>query len=274
MSLRGRTVLLTGAARGIGRATAVRLATEGADLVLTDIGRDDPDVPYPLGRTDQLERTARSCREQGASVLTAGMDVRSQDAVDKVVTQALERFGRIDVAVSNAGIGAPAGKATHEFTSAEWSVVLDVNLSGPWRVLKAVAPVMLAQGAGSIINISSTAGLVGYRLFATYVASNHGLIGLTRSAALDYAPFGIRVNAVCPGPVGDDDALECRMTAVVAQALGLSYEEQEAVDLESVPTESLVQPADVAGAVAWLAGDDSRRVTGSVVTVDSGYTVR
>ncbi|MFE6194494.1 SDR family oxidoreductase [Streptomyces sp. NPDC057838] len=274
MGLRDKTVLVTGAARGIGRACAVRAAEEGADVVLTDIGEDLPEIPYALGSADQLEETARLCRKNGAAVFVTTADVRSGSAVAAAVTAAVERFGRIDVLINNAGVGAPSGKATHEFTEEEWRTVLDVNLSGPWHLISAVAPVMVAQRSGSIVNVASTAGLVGYRHFAGYVASKHGLVGLTKAAALDYAPMNIRVNALCPGPVRDDPAMDGQMTAVVADALGISYEEQEAVYLESVATDSLVDPADVAGAAIWLAGDDSRKVTGSVVRVDAGFTAR
>ncbi|MEU3597308.1 SDR family oxidoreductase [Streptomyces sp. NPDC006798] len=274
MALREKTVVITGAARGIGRACAVRAAEEGADLVLVDISGDLPEIPYPLGSADQLERTARLCREHGASVLVAPADVRSAEAVASAITAAVDRFGRIDALINNAGVGAPSGRPAHEVTEEEWRVMLEVNLSGPWRLITAVAPVMLAQRAGSIVNVASTAGVVGYRHFAGYVASKHGLVGLSKAAALDYAPANIRVNALCPGPVRDDPAVDGQMTAVVADALGISYEEQEAVYLESVATDSLVDPADVAGAAVWLAGDDSRMVTGTVVTVDAGFTAR
>jgi NAD(P)-dependent dehydrogenase (short-subunit alcohol dehydrogenase family) len=274
MRLAGKTVVVTGAARGIGRACAVRAAEEGADVVLIDVDGHLPGVPYTLGSANQLETTADLCRKNGASVLVATADVRSLERLQEVAADVVDRFGQIDVVINNAGIGAPAGKAAHEFDEDEWTIVLDVNLSGPWRVIKAFAPTMVEQKSGSIINVSSTAGLVGYRHFAGYVASKHGLIGLTKTAALDYAPLGIRVNALCPGPVRDDPAMEGQMTAVVADALGITYEEQEAVYLESVPTNALVDPSDVAGAAVWLASDDSRRVTGTVITVDSGFAAR
>lgn len=274
MGLHEKTIVITGAARGIGRACAVRAAEEGADVVLIDIAGDLSEIPYALGSADQLEQTARLCRKNGASVLVATADVRSRAAVTSAITAAADRFGQIDVLINNAGVGAPSGKAAHDFSEEEWRAVLDVNLSGAWNLIAAVAPVMVAQRSGSIINVASTAGLVGYRHFAGYCASKHGLVGLTKAAALDYAPLNIRVNALCPGPVRDDPAVDGQMTSVVADALGISYEEQEAVYLESVATNSLVDPADVAGAAMWLAGDDSRSVTGTVVAVDAGFCAR
>ena len=134
MRLSGKTVVITGAARGIGRACAVRLAEEGADLMLFDIAGDLPDVPYPLGSADQLAETALLCRKAGAAVCTVQGDVRDPAAAAAVAEDALERFGRIVVLVNNAGIAAPSGKAVHEIEEAEWSVMLDVDLFGAWRM--------------------------------------------------------------------------------------------------------------------------------------------
>ncbi|MFE5909377.1 mycofactocin-coupled SDR family oxidoreductase [Streptomyces wedmorensis] len=274
MRLSRKTVLITGAARGLGRACALRFAEEGADLALLDVAADIADVPYPLGTSDQLEATARLCRERGAAVLAARADVRQQEQIDAAVADAVDRFGRIDVLVNNAGIAAPSGKASHEITEDEWRVMLDVDLSGAWRMIKAVAPSMARQRSGSIVNISSTAGLVGYRYFAGYVAAKHGLIGLTKGAALDYAALQIRVNALCPGQVREEPALEGRMLSEVARSLGVAPEDQETAFLESQPMNALVNPEDVSSAALWLASDDSRQVTGSVVTVDGGFSTR
>lgn len=274
MRLSQKTVLITGAARGLGRACALRFAEEGADLALLDVAADIADVPYPLGTADQLEATARLCRERGASVLTARADVRQQKEIDAAVADTLDRFGRIDVLVNNAGIAAPSGKASHEISEDEWRVMLDVDLSGAWRMIKAVAPSMAKQRSGSIVNISSTAGLVGYRYFAGYVAAKHGLIGLTKAAALDYAALQIRVNALCPGQVREEPALEGRMLSEVARSLGVAPEDQETAFLESQPMNALVNPEDVSSAALWLASDDARQVTGSVVTVDGGFSTR
>lgn len=274
MRLTGKTVLITGAARGLGRATALACAMEGADLMLVDICAGLPAVPYPLGTASQLEHTATLCREAGAAVLTTGADIRDTAAVRSAVALTLDRFGRIDVVVNNAGIVAPSGKPVHETSEDEWSLMIDVNLSGAWRVIREVGKAMSDQHSGSIINVASTAGLVGYRHFAGYVAAKHGVIGLTKAAALDYAPMKVRVNAVCPGSVRDDAKVEGRMLAEIATALDVPVDEHEQTFAEAQPMNALIEPEDIAGAVVFLASDDSKQMTGSVLTVDGGFTVR
>ena len=274
MRLHGKSVLVTGAARGLGRATALACAAEGADLTLLDICADLPGVPYPLGTPGQLEHTAALCREKGAAVLTASADIRDLRAVREAVVLAEDRFGRIDVAVNNAGIAAPSGKPVHEIDEAEWSLMIDVDLSGAWRVIREVGKAMSARRAGSIVNVASTAGLVGYRHFAGYVAAKHAVIGLTKAAALDYAPTKVRVNAVCPGSVRDDPQAEGRMLAEIARALEVPVDEHEKTFVEAQPMNALIEPDDVAAAVVFLASDESRQITGSVLTVDGGFSAR
>ncbi|MFI9238058.1 SDR family oxidoreductase [Streptomyces sp. NPDC053079] len=274
MLLQGKTAVITGAARGLGRACAERFAREGADLFLLDIAEDLPGVPYPLGSAGQLAHTAALCERHGVAVATAAADLRDPQAVAAAVEQALDRFGTVEILLNNAGIAAPSGKSTHEITEAEWSLMLDIDLSGAWRMMKAVAPAMIEQQAGSIVNVSSTAGLVGYRHFAGYVAAKHGLVGLTKAAALDYAPFGVRVNALCPGSVRDDLAVEGRMLSEIARSLDVPVGEHEDVFVRDQPMNALIEPEDVAGAAVWLAGDDSRQATGTVLTVDGGFSAR
>ncbi|GAB3117118.1 mycofactocin-coupled SDR family oxidoreductase [Streptomyces calidiresistens] len=274
MRLQGKTVIVTGAARGVGRACALAFSREGADLALLDVCGDIPGVPYPLGTADQLDHTARLCREQGAAVLTAEADIRDLPALRAVVDRVRDRFGTVDVLVNNAGIAAPSGKPAHEFTEDEWQVMLDVNLSGAWRMTSVVGPLMVARRAGSVINVASTAGLVGYRHFAGYAASKHGLIGLTKATALDYAPLKVRVNALCPGSIRDDSRVEGRMLSEIARSLGLPVAEHEETFVQSQPMNSLIEPEDVARAAVWLASDESAQVTGSVLTVDGGFTIR
>lgn len=274
MRLHGKSVLITGAARGLGRAAAVACAAEGADLTLLDICADLPGVPYPLGTAGQLEHTAALCREAGAAVLTSVADIRDSRGIREAVTRAEDRFGRIDVAVNNAGIAAPSGKPVHEIEEDEWSLMIDVDLSGAWRLIREVGGAMSARRAGSIVNVASTAGLVGYRHFAGYVAAKHAVVGLTKAAALDFAPTKVRVNAVCPGSVRDDAWAEGRMLAEIARALEVPVDEHEKTFVEAQPMNALIEPEDVAAAIVFLASDESRQITGSVLTVDGGFSVR
>ena len=274
MRLTGKAVVITGAARGLGRACALACAAEGADLVLLDICADLPQVPYPLGTASQLAHTATLCREAGAAVMTVPTDVRDLRAVQAAIAVAGDRFGRIDVVVNNAGIAAPSGKPVHEISEDEWSLMIDVDLTGAWRVIQVVGKAMTAARSGRIVNVASTAGLVGYRHFAGYVAAKHGLIGLTKAAALDYAPMRVRVNAVCPGSVRDDALMEGRMLAEIARSLEVPVEEHEETFVAAQPMNALVECADVADAAVWLAGDESRQVTGTVLRVDGGFTAR
>ncbi|MFE7424895.1 SDR family oxidoreductase [Streptomyces sp. NPDC014735] len=274
MRLSGTTALITGAARGLGRACATAFAREGADLVLLDICADLPGVPYPLGTSGQLEHTAELCREHGAAALALTADVRDAEALERAYAQAVDRFGAIDVLVNNAGIAAPSGKAAHEIAEAEWNLMLDVDLSGAWRMTRLVAGPMLERRRGSIINVASTAGTVGYRHFAGYVAAKHGLVGLTKAAALDFAPMKVRVNAICPGSVRDDSTVEGRMLSEIARSLEVPVAEHEAAFLQAQPMNALIEPDDVAAAAVWLAGDDALQVTGAVLTVDGGFTAR
>jgi NAD(P)-dependent dehydrogenase (short-subunit alcohol dehydrogenase family) len=274
VQLRDKTVVVTGAARGIGRECAVRFAAEGADLVLLDVARDLPNVGYPLGRRCQLDDTAALCEQHGSAVIAFEVDVRDLSQIESAIASAIERFGSLDVLVNNAGLVGSSGAELAEVSESEWAMVIDVNLTGAWRMIRTVAPFMIKQRSGSIVNIASTAGLVGYRRSGAYVTAKHGLIGLTRAAALDYGPFRVRANALCPGSVRDDPLVEGRMLAEIARSLDIPVEEHERIFVRDQPMNALIEPADVAGAALWLAGDDSRQVTGSVVTVDGGFTSR
>ena len=272
--LKGKVGIVTGAARGLGRACACRFAEQGADLVLLDVAKDVSGVPYPLGTESQLAYTADLCRQAGVFVQTAHVDVRSQSQIDDAVGNAVARFGRIDILVNNAGIAAPSGKIANDITEDEWTLMIDVDLNGAWRMIRAVGQTMLNARAGSIINIASTAGLVGYRHFAAYVAAKHGVIGLTKAVALDYAPYKVRVNAICPGSVRDADHVEGRMLSEIARSLDVPVAEHEEVFVQAQPMNALIEPEDIASAALWLASDDTARVTGSTVTVDGGFSIR
>ncbi|TCO55752.1 SDR family oxidoreductase [Actinocrispum wychmicini] len=274
MRLVGKTVIVTGAGRGIGRTCAVRFAREGADLVLLDTGADIDGVPYPLATRSQLEHTADLCRRAGAVALNVLADVRDTASVTAAVDTALHRFGRIDVLVNNAGIAAPAGKPVQDIADDEWHLMIDVDLSGAWRMIRAVVPGMVRQRGGSVINVASTAGLVGYRHFAAYVAAKHALVGLTKAAALDLAPMRVRVNALCPGSVRDVPEAESRMLAEIARSLDVDADDYERDFVTAQPMNALLEPDDIAGGAVWLASDDAQQVTGTTITVDGGFTAR
>jgi NAD(P)-dependent dehydrogenase (short-subunit alcohol dehydrogenase family) len=274
MRLEGKVAVITGAARGLGRACAVCFAEQGADLALLDIDEDLAGVPYKLGTESQLNHTADLCRQSGAAVLVQRLDVRDLNAAQKAMERTVDRFGRIDVLVNNAGIAAPSGKIVHEIEEAEWELMIDVDLSGAWRMIKAAGATMVEQRWGSVINISSTAGSVGYRNFSGYVAAKHGVIGLTRAAALDYAPFKVRVNALLPGSVRDDARMEGVMLSEIARSLDVPVAEHEETFVQSQPLNALIEPDDIGHAAVWLASDESKQVTGSVITVDGGFTAR
>lgn len=272
--LANRVAIVTGAARGVGRAISVALAAEGADVLVADLCRDIDRCPYPMGTAEQLEETAKRCRDHGVQAVTAVADVRSAADARAAVRTAIDRLGRVDVLVNNAGMVAPGGRPAHDFSEEEWLLVTDVNLHGPWRFAKAVLPHMVRRRSGSIVNIASTGGLVGFPAFAPYVAAKHGLIGLTRALAADYGPHGIRVNAVCPTSVRDDPDLDGVMLGAVAAVLDSSLEAYEQTTVQYHPLGSLVEARDVAAACVWLACDESRRVTGIAIPVDSGFTAK
>jgi NAD(P)-dependent dehydrogenase (short-subunit alcohol dehydrogenase family) len=274
MSLRGKTVVITGAGRGIGRACAIRCADAGADLALYDVAADIESIPYPLATREQLERTAELCRARGASALTVVGDVRDAERVKALVASCLDRYGSIDALINSAGIAAPSGVPVHEIEEADWSLMLGINLSGVWRMIKAVVPHMVERRCGSIVNVASTAGLVGYRHFAGYVAAKHGVIGLTKAAALDCAPLHVRVNAICPGSVRDEPSVEGRMLSDIARSLRVPLDEYEHTFTAAQPTNELVDPWQVAATAVWFASDDARHVTGAVLAVDGGFTAR
>lgn len=248
--LEGKAALITGAAAGIGRAAALAFAHAGARVIVADV------------EVAGGEATAALVRATGGEAYFLRCDVRSSADVEALVAHTVERFGRLDCAVNNAGIEgtiAPIGESLEEATAR----VLDVNLMGVWRGLHAELPRMVAGGGGAIVNTASVAGLVGAGGLAPYVASKHGVIGLTKTAALEYAASGIRVNAVCPGLIQTAmlDRLEAASPGVTSALLAVK------------PMGRLGSPDEVAAAVVWLCSDAASFTTGHALTVDGGYVV-
>jgi SDR family mycofactocin-dependent oxidoreductase len=262
----GKVALITGAAHGQGRATALALAAEGAAIVAFDVARPLSYPGYPMGSPDDLESLAEACRAAGGDYATMTGDVRDATAVTKAVETALERFGRIDILFNNAGICAYG--LAHELTEEAWDAMLDINLKGAWLVARQVIPVMIRQRSGVIINNSSVAGLRGMARLSHYAASKWGLTGLTKSWAIELAPHGIRVNSIHPTGVNTP------MNDGLAQLEGLTPQqiaERSAGNLLPVPW---IEPEDVAQAVVYLASERARFVTGAGLVLDAGLLTR
>jgi NAD(P)-dependent dehydrogenase (short-subunit alcohol dehydrogenase family) len=242
-----KVVLITGAASGIGRAAALAFAAEGARVAILDRS------------ADALGAVQASLKNEGSEALTIACDVSSPDQVDGAIKQVVDRFGRLDIAFNNAGVENKAAPV-HEIDLAEWDRILGINLRGTFLCMKHELAQMVKQGGGVVVNTSSGAGIRGVAGGAAYAASKHAIIGLTRSAALDYAKHNIRVNAVLPGNIE---------TPMMDRFTGGDI--QKAIDLE--PVGRLGKPAEIAEAVLWMASDLGGFVTGAATVIDGGWSL-
>ena len=261
----GKRVLVTGAARGMGRSHAVRLAEEGAELLLVDICASLPELEYPLASREDLDETARLVEKHDRRAITRVVDIRDADALAAAVADGVEELGGLDAAVANAGIlTVGTWDAT---TSAQWRTVVDVNLIGTWNTCAAALPHLVAEG-GSLILISSSAGLKGTPLHLPYTASKHGVVGLSRALANELAAQHVRVNTVHPTGV------ETGMRPESLQGL-LAETRPDLIPifLNALPT-VMAEPIDISNAVLFLVSDESRFVTGLEFKVDAGVTLR
>jgi SDR family mycofactocin-dependent oxidoreductase len=273
----GAVAVITGAARGQGRSHAVRLATEGADVIALDICHDIDSVGYDLATSDDLKETARLVAEQGRRVVTAEVDVRDVDALASAIADGARELGGIDVVLANAGIGImdPAAGPRRAFRDQ-----LDVNLVGVWNTVQAAAPLMIEQGRGGAIVLTSSAfGLTGRGGDGSggsdgYVASKHGVVGLMRTFATWLAPHGIRVNCVNPTGVATRMVLNPAVEALFGGGDAPAPDPKPVDDVANLFDVPLVQPEDVTAAVAFLASDEARYVTGVALPVDAGMLVR
>ncbi|MCA6093135.1 mycofactocin-coupled SDR family oxidoreductase [Streptomyces sp. SCA3-4] len=271
----GKVVFITGAARGQGRSHAVRLAEEGAHIVASDICEEVGSTHYTLATSDDLKETARLVEARGGQILTCSADVREPAQLDAVVSEALGRFGHIDVVCANAGIGS-LGRAW-ELSDKQWHDMIDVNLTGAWNTVKAVIPHMIEAGrGGSIIFTNSVAGFLGRPNMAHYAASKHGLVGLMRSLANELAPHYIRVNSIHPGNVDTDMVQNVTGRRLLLPDVADPTREEfaaAAAELSVIPV-PWVESVDVSNAVLWLASDEARYVTGATLPVDAGASIK
>jgi NAD(P)-dependent dehydrogenase (short-subunit alcohol dehydrogenase family) len=248
-SLNGKVALVTGAARGIGQAIALRLASEGASIYLAAEGTEA-----------ELEQTAAACRSAGAPDVAWGLhDLLHPDEAESMIGAAHRRLGRIDILVNNAGLR--ARKAFGTFTHDDFDQLMTINLRAPFFASQAVLPIMRAQGGGHVVHIASQLGIVASKFGAVYNLTKAGLIQLTRSMALELSAEGISVNAVCPGPISTEGFMAGRQPGEL---------EQRARDL---PIGRFGTVEEVAGAVAFLVSKDAAYVSGHALVMDGGYTV-
>jgi NAD(P)-dependent dehydrogenase (short-subunit alcohol dehydrogenase family) len=241
-----KVAIITGGSFGIGRATAMEFAKRGATVVIADWIEDSS--------------TLTQVKDEGENAIFMKCDVSKNDDVKNLIDKTLETFGRLDYAFNNAGIEGSTAP-TQECTEENWDKTMGINLKGIWLCMKYELPHMIKQGKGAIVNCASVAGLVGFPGLPAYVASKHGVIGLTKTAALENAKQGIRINAVCPGVIH---------TSMIDRMTGKDKTvEKQFVDME--PVGRMGTPQEVAQAVVWLCSDASSFVTGHGLAVDGGW---
>nr|WP_169714720.1 mycofactocin-coupled SDR family oxidoreductase [Mycobacterium celatum] len=265
--LAGKVALITGAARGQGRAHALRLASDGADIIAVDLCAQIASVPYPLATADDLAATVKLVEDIGARIVARQGDVRDRDSLADALQAGLDEFGRLDIVVANAGI------APMQAGADGWHDVIDVNLTGVHHTVEVAIPPMVAQGdGGSIVLISSAAGLSGIGSADAgsigYAAAKHGLVGLMRVYANHLAPHSIRVNSIHPAgvdtPMINNEFIRQWLADLVAET-GSPPDMGNALPVQVLP------PDDVANAVAWLVSDQARYITGITLPVDAGF---
>jgi SDR family mycofactocin-dependent oxidoreductase len=274
----GKVAFITGAARGMGRSHAVRLAQEGADIIAIDLCGSVPSIDrfYPGTTSEDLAETVAQVQATGRRIVASQADVRDYDELSRAFQQGVAELGRVDIVCANAGIFS-FGDQTHLVSERDWQDVIDVNQTGVWHTCKAVIPQLIEQAdGGSIIISSSTAGIKGTPNVAPYTASKHAVVGLMRTLALELAPHSIRVNTVHPTGVSTPMLLNEAAFQLFLPDVEHPTQEQAAEAFR--PTNALpvpwVESIDVSHAVVYLASDEARYVTGLELKIDAGYSIR
>lgn len=273
----GKVAFITGAARGQGRSHAVRLAEEGADIIAVDVcGPVSRDTQIAPSTPDDLAHTADLVKGLNRRIVTAEVDVRDYAALKSAVDSGVEQLGRLDIVVANAGIG-NGGQTLHKTSEENWDDMIDVNLSGVWKSVKAAIPHILSgERGGSIILTSSVGGLKPYPHTGHYIAAKHGVIGLMRTFAVELGQHSVRVNAVCPTNVNTPMFMNDGTMRLFRPDLENPGPDDLAVAAQfmHVLPVGWVEPVDISNAVLFLASDESRYITGLPVTVDAGSMLK
>jgi SDR family mycofactocin-dependent oxidoreductase len=268
----GKVAFITGAARGQGRSHALRLAQEGADIIALDLCQPIESVPYALPTGGDLIETVKMVEELDRRIVAREADVRDLAQVQAVVEEGISEFGHIDIVCANAGIASFA--PTLEMDEQMWQDMIDINLTGVWKTVRAAAaPMVERRQGGSIIFTSSVAGLFGFPNLAHYSAAKHGVVGMMRVLAQEFAPYMIRVNTVNPTTVNTPMVVNDAVPALFRPDLENPTVEdmnEALMGLNSLPI-ALVEAVDVSNAVLWLASDEARYITGVALPVDAGF---
>lgn len=269
--LDGKVALITGAARGQGRAHAVTCAREGADVVLLDIADQIPTVTYKLADATDFSQTVAEVEAHGGGVIAVTADIRDQEALDNAVTQGIKAFGHIDILIANAGIVSLA--PFWELTDEQWDVMIGVTLTGTWKSVKAVAPHMIERGEGSIVITSSMNGIEAAVNYAHYVAAKHGLLGLMKAMALELAPHNVRCNAICPAAVNTKMVNNPDLRDMIAGHENATEAEFLESGYHNFPLRgrTFLSPQVIADTALFLNSSLAESVTGVSIPVDAGH---
>lgn len=272
----GKVAFITGAARGQGRSHALRLAQEGADIIAIDICEDAPGISYPMATEEDLAETVRQVEALDRRIIASKADVRDFDAVKAVVDDGVAQLGRLDIVSANAGLGS-SPYLTEEIPEDIWSDMIDVNLSGVWRTVKAAIPHLKAGGdGGSIILTSSAASLTVYPNIGHYTSAKHGVVGLMRALAVELAPFMIRVNSIHPTTVDTDMIMNEAAFKLFRPDLENPTREDFAVAAQGLNALPIpwVESLDISNALLFLASEEARYITGVALPVDAGAVIK
>ena len=267
MKLKGKTAIVTGGARGNGFAAARLMAGEGADIVIADICADMETIPYAMSTEESMAAAVEELKKLGVKAIGIKCDVRKSADVEKMVEKTIETFGKIDILVNNAGNSSMTAIA--DMDEQTWDEVLDTHLKGTFLCSHFVLPHMIEQHGGKVVSISSVGGQRGFGMGGHYCAAKHGIIGLSKAMSMEVADHNINVNVVCPGTVWTP------MMQGIAEYFGLEGEEAKQQFMAGHSFQDReVTPDDIGQAVLWLTLEETRCITGNVITVDAGWTAK